>query len=156
VISSQYILAERLRELEDYIDVVVIDTAPSASIMHTVVYHASTHILHPTECQFLSLNGLVSTLERRSIPNIEQQGITAVTLGIIPTKYRSNTLEQKENFEELQTRYGELVWEPIKWRTIWTEAAPTMSAVWMLDPKSPAVDEINNIINRVIQVVVHG
>ena len=154
--ENDYVLVNRIKELEGRVDFVIIDTAPSASVMHTMAYLASDYVLYPTECQFLSMNGLASSIERRNIAPQQLAHIKAKTLGIIPTKYRSSTAEQKENLAILREEYGDLVWRPLAMRTIWSEAAPTSSAVWLLDHNSKAARDIEHVLNRIEGVVLNG
>ena len=55
--------------------------------------------------------------------------------------YLRKTVEQSENFKMLKKAFGDLVWEPIAQRTIWTEAAGSKRSVFSIAPDSKAAVE---------------
>ncbi|MFZ4816479.1 MAG: ParA family protein [Phototrophicaceae bacterium] len=156
MIEDVTLFRNRLEELSNHIDMVIIDTAPTPSMLHASVYLATDYVIYPTKCEFWSFDGLVESLSRREkiTEQKESLGMGAMqTLGIIPTMYRGNTVEHTENLKELKQRFGSLVWEPISTRTQWTEASRLMQTVWMMEPDGGAAREMNRILRRINEVV---
>lgn len=152
-ISDADLLAIRLDEIADRVDVVVMDTSPTPSLLHGAFYTATDAIIYPTKLTYTSFDGLVESIRRRQaadnsraarwqLPRIE-------VMGVIPIEYRGNTLEQQENLAELQRQFGSLVWMPVPQRTLWTESESRALPVFALDPSSGAALDAWEIIDRV-------
>lgn len=132
-ISDAFAIAEKFREIEDFVDVVIFDTSPTPSLLHGAIYLATDAILYPTKCEFLSFDGLVESIKHRSQAESHRKrwGLEPIELmGIVPTMFRSKTAEHTENLSEMKKMFGESVWEPIPLRTIWTEITRMHSMVW--------------------------
>lgn len=113
--SDGLIVLKRFAELRDYVDVVIFDTSPTPSLLHASIYMATNSIIYPTECEFLSLDGLKMSLQHKDSiqPTREQWGLPNLeVLGIVPMKYRSSTVLHSHNLESLQRHYIDKVWEP--------------------------------------------
>lgn len=158
MISDALKIHKRLRQLEDMIDIVVFDTAPTPSLLHASIYLAADYILYPTTCEYLSFDGLVESLAHRQAaqPMRQQYGLdTLDVLGIVPTMFRSGTLEHSENLNALRQQFGELVWRPIPQRTIWAEASSRHQAVFALAPDSKAAQDAWYIVDRAEETMFH-
>lgn len=158
LVDDVTLFAKRILELKSIVDLVVIDTPPTPSMLHGSAYLATDYMMYPTKCEYWSFDGLVESLGRREGVNQRKKamGLGEIhTLGILPNMYRAKTVEQSENLRELQDRYGSAVWEPMATRTAWTEATRLMQAVWMVDPGGSATRDIFKVLER-IQGVVYG
>lgn len=155
-ISEASLLAERLEDWESSLDVVVIDSSPTPSLLHGVFYTATDYVVYPTQLAFSSFDGLVESIKHRmdadksrasrwALPSIE-------VLGIVPTMYRSVTNEQCDNLGELQKQFGELVWAPIPQATIWQEAESRAQPVYQIQPSSDAAGHVWEMCDRVEEV----
>lgn len=152
LVEDVTLFSTRLQELKNHIDLIVIDTPPTPSMLHGSAYLATDFVLYPTKCEFWSFDGLIESLARRDSVNQRKQamGLSEVkTLGIVPNMYRSKTVEQSENLRELIEQYGSLVWEPMSTRTAWTEASRLMQTVWMVEPNGSADRDINRVLDRI-------
>ena len=89
MISDPLVLRERLAELNNAIDVVVIDTSPTPSLLQTVVYCATDNIIMPTQCERLSLDGLQKSTLHISHQNKAREGHGIAEpvelMGVVPT-----------------------------------------------------------------------
>jgi len=143
--SDGLIVLKRFAELRDYVDVVIFDTSPTPSLLHASIYMATNSIIYPTECEFLSLDGLKMSLQHKDSiqPTREQWGLPNLeVLGIVPMKYRSSTVLHSHNLESLQRHYTDKVWEPLTLGTIWGEASQRRRPVFHLAPESRAAEEV--------------
>ena len=150
--SDGLIVLKRLDELNDAVDVVVIDTSPTPSLLHSTIYVATHSIVYPTECEYLSLDGLVQSLQHKEQlqPTREQMGLSSIeVMGIIPMKYRKSTVLHNRNLESLKKQFGEKVWKPLALRTIWGEASLMRRPVFNLAPDSNAAREMWDVVTRV-------
>lgn len=155
-ISDPYVIDERLAEVEDAIDYVLIDTSPTASLLHGALYMASDAIVHPVTLEALSFDGLLESIARRNDANKRRRrdGMRDVDpLALIPVMYRAKTTEHRENLAELQAHYPGLVWDPIRLSTFWPEAAKYGRTVWNYAPGTIAADDALMTAQRFCKVV---
>ena len=151
-ISDAFAVSDRVRELEELIDFVIFDTSPTPSLLHGSIYLATDHMIHPTKCEYLSFDGLVESIKHREAAQQHRQrwnlGPIEV-MGIVPTMYRRQTVEHRENLRELRNMFGDKVWPPITQRTIWTEAVSERRPVFAIQPGTLAAAEALDLVQRV-------
>lgn len=151
-ISDSFAVSERFHELDNTIDLVVFDTSPTPSLLHGSIYIATDGVLYPTTCEYLSFDGLVESIKHRQAAEAHrtQWGLPNIhVLGIVPTMYRTKTLEHSENLKQLQQQFGVLVWPPVPQRTIWAEAAAIRRPVFSFAPESQAAKDSWMLVTRV-------
>lgn len=152
-VSDATILTQRLEELHGMVDVVLIDTSPTPSLLHGSIYLATDYIIYPTTCTIDSFRGLGLSMEHRKGADSARQGRLGLPgikiMGIVPTLYRANTVEQAENYATLQKSFGARVWNPMPLRTIWTETESQRAAVWALDPYHAAASDAWELVDNV-------
>lgn len=149
---------QRLAELEDQIDLVLIDTSPTPSLLHASIYLATDYLIFPVELEYFSFAGLGSSIGSRNGFNVQKKelGLGDIRImGIVPTKYRPNTLEHQENLQRLQGQFKDLVWSPMPQRIIWSEAAARKRSVYNYAPNSTAAKEAWSMVDRVEGVLAH-
>ncbi|MEM6285448.1 MAG: ParA family protein [Chloroflexota bacterium] len=153
-IDDVTLLKRRLLELESVVDYVVIDTSPTPSLFHSSIYIATDYILMPTELEAFSvLGGVKDTASRANAVRSmgQQQGLEiSNVIGIIPNKFRSNTLTHDQVLEHLQVEYGDLVWEPIKLRIVYAEAALMGQLIYAFAPEHRATKDMYKLVDRVL------
>jgi chromosome partitioning protein len=150
--SDGMVVLRRFSELKSHVDVVIFDTSPTPSLLHASIYMATDAIVYPTECEFLSLDGLQMSLQHKDSvqPTRSQWGLEAIdVMGIVPMKYRASTVLHAHNLEALQGYYGDKIWEPLTLGTIWGEASQRRRPVFHLAPESKAAHEVWNVVRRV-------
>lgn len=149
------LIAERLDQLTGHVDAVIFDTSPTPSLLHGVIYLATDVLIYPAICEVFSLNGLLDTIRNRATFDKTRQnmlGKEIVMGGIIPTMYQANTIEHSVNRDELEKRYGDLVWKPVAKRITWSEAAAQRVPVYNFDPGSQAAADAWELIDRAMEV----
>lgn len=151
-VSDAFAVTDRFRKLEDVVDVVIFDTSPTPSLLHSSIYLATDAIIYPTKCEFLSFDGLVESFEHRDMMQQARArwGLSDIrVMGIVPTMVRSSTLVHQENLNKLKVRYGDLVWPEVLMRTIWAEASSVGQLVYRFAPDSAATKDMWSIVDRV-------
>jgi chromosome partitioning protein len=145
-ISEAWKLADRLEEITDQFDYVIIDTAPTPSLLHGVIYLASDYLIYPTQAELLSLDGLLNSLtHRKSFANLRQVEIG----GIVPVMVRPQTWEHTQMLRTLRKEYGELVWPEITESIVWAEASRAARAVFAYNPEHQAAGQAWGLVDRV-------
>jgi chromosome partitioning protein len=157
-ISDAFAVSDRFEELGNLIDFVVCDTSPTPSLLHGSIYLATDYIIYPTKCEYLSFDGLVESIKHREAAQVHRDKWNLApieVLGIVPTMFRSQTVEHTENLKELREQFGDLVWSPVHQRTIWTEAVTIRQPVFAIAPESKAAAEALALVDRVLGAIVH-
>lgn len=152
--STDNVLAvrQRLNELKDDIDVVVVDTSPTPSLLHSSIYLATDYLIFPVELEFYSFAGLGSSLGHRNSFSLQKEGMglsSIEVMGIIPNKYRKGTLEHQENLQKLKAQFKDKVWTCLPQRIVWSEASARKRSVFNYAPDSTAAREAWSIIKNV-------
>lgn len=150
-VSDAFAVRRRLREIESAIDLVIVDTSPTPSLLHGAIYLATHAIVYPTKCEYLSFDGLMESLRHREEADLHREELKLnriANLGIIPMMYRSATMEHRDNLADLQEQFGDLVWEPVKMRTVWTEAARIRRCIWNFAPDAEAASDAMRLVEH--------
>ena len=143
-VDNVAILRQRLRELQDFADVVIFDTSPTPSLLHGIIYIATQGIVYPTELAALSFDGLVKSIRHRlgMAKTKAELGLEGIELmGIIPTKTRLRTVEHEENLNMLRDEYIDKVWPPTTLSVTWEEASMQRRSVFAYAPESSAAKQ---------------
>lgn len=133
------------------VDYIVIDTSPTPTLIHSMVFMATDSIIYPTTCERLSFDGLVQSLNRtQEADEVRTPNMDAIQrLGIIPVMFRAKTVEHSENLRVLKEHYPEMVWKPLPMRITWAEASGLSQTVFAAEPMSSASKEVWEVVNRI-------
>lgn len=157
-INDALAVRDKFAMLEGAVDMVIFDTSPTPSLLHGSIALATDAILIPTLCEVLSFDGLrESLLHRNSFVNKKQSlGLGNVELiGIIPTRFKRQTLEHTEMLNQLQAAFKEKVWTPLPDRIIWSEAARASRPVFSYAPESNAAHDAWNMVTRAEEAIIN-
>jgi chromosome partitioning protein len=141
------LLANRLEEIEDLFDYVILDTAPTVTTLDSTVYMAAKAFLYVTECERLSLDGLANGLKQVQ-EFARQRANPRQVLGIIPNKLRQKTNNHLANLESVQERFNDLVWEAIPQVTALSEASNFGKLIFSYRPGSEAANIMQKLADR--------
>lgn len=158
-INNIMIFRDRFAPLENAVDMVIVDTSPTPSMLHGSIALATDAIIIPTLCEMLAFDGVrESLLHRDSFVNKKQElGLGGVGLmGIVPTRYKQQTLEHSEMLEQLVQAFGDTVWEPLQDRIIWSEAARAYRPTFSYAPGSRAADDAWKLVERVEEAITNA
>jgi chromosome partitioning protein len=155
-INNILVFRDKFLPLEGALDIVVVDTSPTPSMLHGSVALATDGIIIPTLCEILAFDGVrESLLHRDSFVNKKRElGLGGVALlGIVPTRYKQKTLEHAEMFQQLIDAFGDRVWEPIQDRIIWSEAARAYRPAFSYAPDSHAARDAWQMVQRAEEAI---
>ena len=153
-IGDAFTIKQKLDELKEVVDYIVFDTSPTPSLLHGSIYLATQAILYPTKCEYLAFDGLLESMKHREQAEVHRANWrlpTIQTLGIVPTMYRSQTLEHVENLAELRQRFGAAVFNPIPQRTMWAEATRIHRTVWNFAPDSQSARDFDGLMKNLME-----
>lgn len=153
-IDDVTILAERLKELEGYVDAVVIDTAPTPSLFHSVIYVATDFMVYPTQCELPSMTGLAkSTVHMNRLQGARLAfGLPETkVIGVLPMMYQESTLAHQHGLAMIREQFGDKTMEPIKHRTIWRDATFAGKLIYSYQPDGKAIEEAETMVDTILE-----
>jgi len=131
-------------------DYVLIDTPPSLGLLTINALVASSGVIVPVQCEYLSLRGLVqlentlSMIRENLNPKVEIQGI-------LPTMYDKRLLHSREAVEILRENFGDLVLNTKIRKTVRYAEAPVKGmSVLKYDPSGEAAGMYRDLAKEVL------
>lgn len=151
LIRDTMLLKNRLEEIADYVDVVVFDTSPQASLMNEAVIKATDYAIIPTEPESLSMSGTANTVFHIGEHNKSRPSYLSPVeiLGIIPTMYRK-TNAHDTGIGFLVDTYTDLVYDPIPLRIVYSEASFNKQTIFANAPEHDASKEMWAVMARLM------
>jgi chromosome partitioning protein len=160
--EESFLFLEKLEEMGQLfaLDAIIIDTNPTLSLFDGAVYLAADDYIYVTECERLSLDGVQSAVEqmqtfsrqRRKYLNRESR-----VMGIIPNKFRANTLIHRENISAIAQHFNtedrKIVWPPVTLRTAWVEAANLQELVYTYAPTGQETRDAWDVVRRTAEAI---
>lgn len=134
VTLREYILADLLVST-DY-DLILLDCAPSADLLHFAALVAADYLLIPTRLDKLAVNGVRDALQ--TLAALKRISHCQVA-GILPTFYERVTLESHEQLIHLAQTFGRLVLPPIPQDTQCRVASRYGKTIWDHAPHAKAL-----------------
>lgn len=149
-IGRERSLERALKEIHSDYDYICIDTPPSLGLLTINALTASSKVIVPVQCEYLSMRGLVqlqSTLkmiQENLNPNVRIEGI-------LPTMFDSRTLHAREAVSILEENFGDLVFKSrIRKAVKFAEAPVRGASVLKYDPESRAASYYRNLAKEVL------
>lgn len=149
-------ILKRVQALQQAFDLIIWDTPPSESGLHTLIYVCVEGVLHPTECAKPSRDSLINTMDYVEEARIYRRGkglSEIVTLGIVPNKFKAREIVDVENLKWLQKNYPNQVWNPIGERAAWEKAVELGKSVVDYAPGSKAALEAYELGNKFVEAI---
>src|SRR6185437_13005179 len=150
MIGRERSLEKALQPVVGEYDFVVIDTPPSLGLLTINALVASSGVIVPVQCEYLSLRGLVqlentlSMIRENLNPNVGIEGILA-------TMYDKRLLHSKEAVEILKENFGDLVLNTKIRKTVRYAEAPVKGmSVLKYDPSGEAAGMYRDLAKEVL------
>ena len=124
-IGREYILKEILGPVRKRYDYILIDCAPSLSLLTINALTASDSVLIPLQCEYLALRGMRTLIEviekaqKKLNPSLK-------ILGILGTMYNARTIHAREVMEEIRSVFGDKVFDVVIRSSIKFAEAPVV------------------------------
>lgn len=154
VVSDVAMLDRRIKDLDGWADVVVIDTPPTPSLLQAMIYMATDYIIYPSTPESLSLQGLSNSVARLSNLNDSRKVILdkapAKMMAVQPTMYDVRTLSHDYGLSLLARHFKSMVWPVIPRRTKWQDAQwKPKKTLFAYAPGDVATEEAWALVERV-------
>lgn len=157
--DNPFILAEKLQEIGELFDVIVIDSAPTISALDAYVYLASDHFVYVTQCEPLSIKGLREGIQqvKRFAPMREKYdlGMPSSLLAIVPNQVDSRLVIHREILRELCEEFGEMVTKPIMYRKAYKEATDLQQLIYAYAPDSTEASDMRRLAITIQERAIH-
>lgn len=153
VVDNPRLLRERLDEMISRFDRVVIDTAPTPSMLHAMIYLATDAILYPTQCEALSMDGLrKSTMRVGAQDDIRGgNGLPPLRIMAVQPTMVTATRAHRLGLKAIRKHFGEMVWAPIKKSTVWQDACHARKTLFAYAPDSRAAEQAWDLVERIVE-----
>ena len=121
--NREYELSEKIKEIEEQYDYILIDCAPSLGLITLNALTCSKSVLIPIQCEYFALEGLGKLLNTiKSIQKVHNKELDIE--GILLTMYDSRLRLSNQVVEEVRKHFGKIVFETIIQRNIKLGEAP--------------------------------
>jgi chromosome partitioning protein len=146
------VLREKLREVRDRFDVVIIDCPPHAGILTANALACADEVLIPCQTEGFAQLGvpfLLNTIERAQ--RHVNPGLRI--LGILPTMYKHQQLQDRQTLAELREAYGgrTRLFDPVPRSTLYAQGSTAGRATLLVEPNAPGGDSY-----RAVAAVIRG
>ncbi|MDQ2622850.1 MAG: AAA family ATPase [Actinomycetota bacterium] len=149
-IGRERSLEKALREVHADYDYICIDTPPSLGLLTINALTASSKVIVPVQCEYLSMRGLVQLqntlkmIQENLNPNVRIEGI-------LPTMFDARTLHAREAVSILEENFGDLVFKSrIRKAVKFAEAPVRGASVLKYDSDSRAASYYRNLAKEVL------
>lgn len=151
-INDVFALLRRIMQIKELVDIILIDTSPTPSLLHAAIYAATDFVLYPTRCEELSIDGLAESMGhlQEFNPFRVSKGLPpAQIMGILPMMFKRNTIDHQVNLDRLKDAFGDLVWDAIPDRIAWAEATSLKRSIFATSPNSRTYYDAMALVDRV-------
>ena len=141
VYGREYVLRDKLAEVDTNYDICVIDCSPSLSLLTLNALVASTDVIIPVQTHYYALEGLRQLLETIEIVR-ERFNSGLKILGVLLTFVETRTTLSRQVQRQMREFFGDLVFDTVIHRTVRLAEAPSAGEpVLLYAPKSKATAE---------------
>lgn len=151
--DREYILSQRLHEISDDYDFIIIDCPPSLGLLTTSALYASDSVLIPVQCQFLAIDGLTQLLNTIRIvqKKLKVNNKRLDIEGVLLTMLDKRTKAGWEIVHEIKDYFKEGVFDTIITSNVAAQVAPTYGLpVLTFAPKSPAAKLYKSLAKEIV------
>lgn len=128
---------------------VVIDCAPSLSLINQNALCAVDEVLIPVACDYLSLVGVKQVL--KTLKNVHAHlGHTVKVGGVLPTFYDARAKICRDSLEALKKHFGDLCLPPIRQNTKLKEAPSHKKTIFEHDPLSTGAEDYRVVVSYMV------
>ena len=121
--EREFILRNALKEIEKSYDYIIIDCAPSLSLITVNALAAVQNVIIPMQCEYYALEGLADLTQ--TIDRIQQAlNPELEIIGVLRTMYDARSALTKDVSEELSQYFGKKLYETVIPRNIRLAEAP--------------------------------
>ncbi len=154
-LDAPYRLKDRLDEISDQYQAIVIDTPPTLGLTTVNALVAATHVVIPIQSSYFALEGtddLLDTIDKiKARPNTELK-----VLGVLITMFDRRTILARQVAEEIHGVFGDLVFDTTITKSVRLEESPAhQCSIFEHAPNSSGAYEYYRLCEEVLERVRH-
>lgn len=150
---AQFRLRQKVDEIRDDYDYILIDTPPTLGIITVNALVAATHVLIPIQSSYFALEGTDDLLE--TIDNVKRWlNPELQILGALLTLFDNRTLLSKDVREQVEQVFGDKLFETSISRSVRLEESPAnLQSIFTYAPKSSGAYEYYKLSEEILSRV---
>ena len=153
LLSAPTVLWDKLREIRDRYDFVLIDCTPSLGLLTVNAMTAADAVLVPVKTDHLSFRGVERLFQ--TIEKIQQRlNPTLQIFGVLPTQYNPRNLHDNETLERVRAGLKSRqvrIFEPINRSTAYDKASVEGKPTIEIAPTTPGVQVYYTVADALIE-----
>ena len=151
MISREYRLKEKLEEVKEKFDYIIIDCPPSLGLITLNAFTSSNSVLIPVQCEYYALEGLgqlINTIELVKKHLNKELEIE----GAVLTMYYARTNLSNQVVKEVKNYFGEKVYKTVIPRNVRLSEAPSFGMpITIYDPRSKGAKCYDKLVKEIIK-----
>ena len=149
--KGEYIMREKMKDVRDSYDYIIIDCPPSLGMLTVNAMTASDGVIIPMQCEFFALEGLSQLMF--TISRIKQHYNSALNVtGILITMHNSRLMLSVQVINELRKHYADRLFETTISRNVRLSEAPGYgSPIYYYDKRSKGAVEYMNVAKELVE-----
>ncbi|MBU1626378.1 ParA family protein [bacterium] len=148
-IRREEILKKRLEGLKGY-DFVIIDTAPSFSLLNLNALTYAEEVWIPASMEYLSLQGVKQVIDSLNMIREELDHELAIRY-VIPTFYDMRNSKTKSVIKALKESFGKVVTTPVRTNVKLSEAPSHHISIFDYAPASAGAEDFEKLVKRIVK-----
>ena len=152
MMSREQRLKEKLDEIKEKFDYILIDCPPSLSMLTVNAMTTASSVLVPIQCEYYALEGLsqlihtVNLVKERLNPELDMEGV-------VFTMYDSRTNLSMQVVENVKNHLNQKIYNTLIPRNIRLAEAPSYGIpITKYDPKSAGAEAYRNLAKEVMKI----
>ncbi len=142
-------LRRALRPVMGTYDDIILDCAPSLSILNQNALYAASEVLVPVSCDYLALVGVKQIL--RTLHHVENALLHPVLIaGVLPTFFDSRNRISRQVVEALNGHFGALVLPPVRVNARLKEAPSHKKTIFEYAPDSHGARDYTAVVDHLV------
>lgn len=128
---------------------VFLDTPPGLGPLQMAALTVSDYLIIPVNPSYASETGLPKIGEE--VQSLRDSGHNLNLLAVLPTRFKKRTLEHRDTLAGLRSRFGDLLYPPIR-DTVRLEETPGRGVpVWNYDPRGIGAADYARVLIRLVR-----
>ena len=146
--KKEFILTSVLDKIDDY-DYVLLDCAPSMSVLNQNILLAADEILLPVSMEYLALVGIKQLLKNIKLLNKLFDREISISK-VVPTFYDKRNKKSNDILNSLKRVFPGVISSPIRSSVLLSEASGIKSSIFEFAPNSKGAQDYINLTKEVI------
>jgi chromosome partitioning protein len=143
------VLCDRMQGCDRRYHYVVLDCAPSLSLLNQNALTFADEVVIPVACDYLGLVGVKQVM--RTLSDVNRiLGHAVQIAGVVPTFYDGRTRLAREAHESLKHHFKDRCLDPIRRSTRLAEAPSHKQTIFEYAPDSPGADDYRRLIEQLL------